>query len=417
MKVDNIGLGLKAASKIIALQEGGAGLSHMRFIQDSATGLLPKAIFARSKADLVENSFLELAESALVYYGPGIIGEGIFRKIYSKNLPDNLKQKVATPAVELLKNKTLENKKILPIKAAIALSSLAIPAVEYSLNYIKNLLTLKMFNQGDFDDIAKLDKNKKINTEKNEKVEKSAKKHIIGAACVFAACLATSVLLYKKGENSKTLQNFSELILAPGEKIFKNNPKMKDFTNKYLSVDFANNNNKLTMSKGQLTSCVTIGALGYFGAAKDRGKQNFLEVLFRMPVVGFYIICGNELLEKGFKKMLLKAGKCKETIGKNLEVPDLKDLKLLAEKLQKEKGGNYDEIYKKLLKQKTLISGVPLLFGIGVMGFFVAAVSRFFTQYRYDKDKKNNVAENRNFNSFVNEKTPNVFKEFVYKKS
>ena len=75
----NIGLGLKAASSIIKVQEGGAGLSNIRFIQDSATGLLPKAVFARSKADLAENSFLELSESVLVYYFPAILGEGIFR--------------------------------------------------------------------------------------------------------------------------------------------------------------------------------------------------------------------------------------------------------------------------------------------------------------------------------------------------
>lgn len=205
MKVENIGLGLNLAKKFISLQEGGAGLSHMRFIQDSATGLLPKAIFARSKADLVENSFLELAESALVYYGPGLIGEGIFRKIYSKNLPANLKNKIATPAVDLLKNKSTDNKKILPIKAAIALSSLSIPLVEYSLNYIKNLLTLKMFKQGDFNDIAKLDKNKAVNTNKNADVEKSAKRHIIASSAIFAACLGASALLYKKGENSKAL--------------------------------------------------------------------------------------------------------------------------------------------------------------------------------------------------------------------
>jgi len=104
MKVDNIGLGLKVASKIVGLQEGGAGLSHIKFIQDSATGLVPKALFSRSKADLVENSFLELSESALVYYGPGIVGEG-FRKLYSKGLSPELKNKISTPAVELLKKK------------------------------------------------------------------------------------------------------------------------------------------------------------------------------------------------------------------------------------------------------------------------------------------------------------------------
>ena len=48
------------------------------------------------------------------------------------------------------------------------------------------------------------------------------------------------------------------------------------------------------MSHGQLTSCVLLGGLGYFGAAKDRGKQNLLEVASTFPLVGSYIICGNE---------------------------------------------------------------------------------------------------------------------------
>ena len=136
----NIGTCLKAASKIVAVQEGGAGLSNIRFIQDTATGLAPKAVFARSKADLVENSFLELSESMLVYYCPAILGEGIFRKLYSKKLPQNLKKQISTPAKDLLTlNKATDNKKLLPVKAALALSALAIPLVEYSLNYIKIL--------------------------------------------------------------------------------------------------------------------------------------------------------------------------------------------------------------------------------------------------------------------------------------
>lgn len=397
MKVNNINIGLKAASRFISLQEGGAGLSHVRFIQDTATGLVPKAIFSRSKADLIETSFLELSESALVYYGPGILGEGILRKIYGAKLPEELKKKLSTPATELLKNPSPENKKLLPVKAAISLSGLLIPLTEFSLNYIKNLMTLKMFKQGDFNDIAKLDKKKKINTAKNKEVETSAKRHIATAGFAFGGCLATSLLLLKKGENSKVLQNLSELILAPGNKL--KNQKMKDFANKYFSSDFADNAGKLTMSKGQLTSCVLIGAAGYLGAAKDRGKQNFLEVLFRYPLVGFYTICGSEILEKGFKKLLVKSEKCKEIIGQDLQVPQLKDLPEFATKLQKERGGKYDEIYKKLLKQKTLISGVPLLFGIGVMGFFVAGVSKFFTQYRYNQEHaKENSVTPANFN-------------------
>ena len=67
-----IGLGLRAASKICSIQEGGAGLSNIRFIQDNATGLVPKAVCARSKAELAENSFLEFSESVLVYYCPAL---------------------------------------------------------------------------------------------------------------------------------------------------------------------------------------------------------------------------------------------------------------------------------------------------------------------------------------------------------
>lgn len=382
----NIGTGLKVASKIIGIQEGGAGLSNIRFIQDSATGLVPKAVFARSKADLGENTFLELSESVLVYYFPTILGEGIFRKLYSKKLPADLKKQIATPAVDLLKaNNPSVNKKLLPVKAALALSAFAIPLVEYTLNYFKNLMTLKVFKQSDFENIANLNKNKSENTEQAKKVENSAKKHIKLAAGIYSACLALSALLVKKGENSKSLQNISEIILAPGTKFFKHNKKKADFFNKYFSLDFADNNGKLALSRGQLTSCVLVGGAGYFGASKDRGKQNFLETLFRYPLVGFYIICGNELLEKGFRKFLYKNGKCKELINDKLEVPNLKDLRSIAEK----HGGDVDAMYKKLLKQKVLIAGLPLLFGIGVMGFFIAGTSNLFTKFRYNRDVKN----------------------------
>lgn len=382
----NIGTGLKVASKIIGIQEGGAGLSNIRFIQDSATGLVPKAVFARSKADLGENTFLELSESVLVYYFPTILGEGIFRKLYSKKLPADLKKQIATPAVDLLKvNNPSVNKKLLPVKAALALSAFAIPLVEYTLNYFKNLMTLKVFKQSDFENIANLNKKKSENTEQAKKVENSAKKHIKLAAGIYSVCLALSALLIKKGENSKSLQNISEIILAPGTKFFKDNKKKADFFNKYFSLDFADNNGKLALSRGQLTSCVLVGGAGYFGASKDRGKQNFLETLFRYPLVGFYIICGNELLEKGFRKFLYKNGKCKELINDKLEVPNLKDLRSIAEK----HGGDVDAMYKKLLKQKVLIAGLPLLFGIGVMGFFIAGTSNLFTKFRYNRDVKN----------------------------
>ena len=212
----NIGIGLKAASKIISVQEGGAGLSNIRFIQDSATGLVPKAVFARSKADLGENTFLELSESILVYYFPALLGEGIFKKLYSQKLPAELKKQISTPASCLLKSGNPASKKLMPVKAALALSAFAIPLVEYTLNYFKNLMTLKVFKQADFENIANLNKNKSENKEHAEKVEKSAKKHIKLAGGIYAGCLALSALLLRRGKNSKFLQKLSVRIITSG---------------------------------------------------------------------------------------------------------------------------------------------------------------------------------------------------------
>lgn len=380
---------LKTAAKFINHNEQPSGLSTSRFIQDTGTCLVPKAVFARSKADLAENAFLELAESGLVYFVPALIGEKIARKAFSKNLNAQAKNMVAISASALMEQKNSLSKQVLPVKAAIALSALLIPLTEFTLNYFKNLMTLKVFKKGDFNNIANLTKEKEDKSVQT-RVEKSAIKNIKRAAAVFLGSLGLGVLIAKKGANSKTLQHISETILAPGSKFFSKNEKAKNFFNKYFSLDFASENGKLVLSKGQLTSCVVVGGAGYFGASKDRGKQNFLETLFRFPVVGFYIITGSELFEKGFKKLLKKSGKCKETlIGKNLETPAFDKLEAIAKELAKKNKTSVESEFKKLAKQKVLISGVPFLFSIGFMGFFVAGVSNAFTRYRYNKEKKN----------------------------
>ena len=378
---------LRAAAKFVNHNEQASGLSTSRFIQDTGTCLVPKATFARSKADLAENTFLELLESAVVYFLPAIIGENLSRKIFSKNLDINAKQLVAVSAEKLMSQKNALNKNVLPVKAAIALSALFMPLAVFTLNYFKNLMTLNVFKSGDFENIANLE-NKREDKSLQNRVRKSAHKNILKAALTFITSLGLGVLISKKGANSKMLQNVSEAILAPGSKFFGKNKKAKEFFNKYFSLDFASQDGKLVLSKGQLTSCVLIGGAGYFGASKDRGKQNFLETLFRYPVVGFYVITGSELFEKGFKKLLKKAGKCKETINKDLEVPGFDKLEKLAKDLADKNKTSVEAEFKKLARQKVLISGVPFLFSIGIMGFFVAGISNLFTRYRYNKDKK-----------------------------
>jgi hypothetical protein len=378
---------IRPAAKFVRHQEQAAGLSTSRFVQDLTTCLIPKAVFARSKADLAENSFLEMSEETLIYFVPALLGEKVARKLFSKNLPEKLKKDVATTGVDLIKEGGAKNKEVLPVKAAIALAAMAIPLTEFSLNYIKNLMTLKVFKKSDFKNIASLEKNTEDKSHQ-EKVEKSAKKHIGLAASIYAGCLGGAALLATKGKNSKLLQKASEFILAPGSAMFKKNNKAKNFFNKYFSMDFNNQNGKLVLSKGQLTNCVLIGGLGYFGASSDRGKENLKETATRFPLVALYVITGSELVEKGFKKLLQKMGKCKDLIGKDLKVPKFDELEGMARKKAQEKGTTFDKEYTSLAKQKVLISGLPYVFSIGVMGFFVAGMTNYFTRKRYENAKK-----------------------------
>lgn len=417
----------RLVARYINMHESDKSLSTIRFAQDTMVNWVPKIPFARGFADFCDMSFLELTENCIVYIGPKLLGEGVFRKLYSKNLSAEAKKFVSTPAIELLKEQNLPAQKfagikkavaktlltlrifkkadynkfakeknphvkeLMPIKAAIAVAALAIPLCEYSLNYVKNLFTLKIFKQADFNNIANLNKNKTENSAHQEKVRKSAKRHLMFAGGLFAGCLAFATLLATKGRNSKFLTSVSEFILAPGNKIFKNNARRAAGFNKYFSIDFADNNGKLSLSRGQIASCVIIGGVGYFGAAKDRGKQNFLEVLYRFPLVGFYVITGSEMFEKAFKSYLRKKEGYKDLINENLEVPKLAQLGELAKKLAKRNKTSVEEEFNKLFKQKSTIIMVPLLFSMIGMGAFVAAMSRYFTQYRYNHDKSRQI--------------------------
>lgn len=413
--IDSLSKKDKLVARFINLQESEADLAVQRIGQELTTNLLPKALLARGVVDLCDNAFREIFENIIVYLGPKFVGENIFRKIYSKKLNAGLDSKITTKAADLLKEKTTsENKKLMSVKAALAVSALAIPLAEYSLSYVKNLFTLHMFKQADFNNIANLNKNKKEDIQHQKNVNDSAKRHIKLAGGLFAGCLAVSAMLLTRGKNSKFLQDFSEFILAPGSKLFKNNKKLEENINRYFGLDFASKNvvdkagkvvkdslgnpkTKLAISNGQVTACVLAGFFGYTGAAKDRGKQDYKEVLYRFPIVGFYAISGNELFKEGLKRFLKKTNKCKELFEletKNGKMPKLKDIDVFARELALKNGTDAKVEFKKLFKQKSALIGIPTIFGFTVMGLFVAGMSRYFTQYRYNKDAKNAVKNN-----------------------
>ena len=394
----------KAADLFIKSQEN---LSSTRFIQDTATNWAPKAIFARSKADFAEMSFLEFTESAIFYFASPILGEKLFRNIFTKFSPDSIKNTVSTQIPktvnEIVQNKAITEsvkKRAISTKAGIVLACAAIPAAEYALSFAKNLFTLKSFKQSNFNNIANLDKNhkEKEDIKHQQKVENSAKKHLKRFAIISAAGAIAGTALALLGDKSNVLQKVSKTVLNPGEalsngfeKIGLKNGKVNDAI-KNFSLDFSNDNGKLALSKGQLALTAVSGLFGYSKAAEDRGKLDKAEVWTRVPLVVFYTIFGSELFEKGFYKILKNKNKFTDVIKKGADgkiiTPLRKELPLLAEKIAKEKGTDTVKELSRLTKEKAFIQGVPYAFSLLFMGLTLSAITRLWTQYRYNRQKK-----------------------------
>lgn len=400
----------KAADLFIKSQEN---LSSTRFIQDTATNWAPKAIFTRSKADFAEMSFLEFIESAIFYFAPPIFGEklfrsGVFNKIQPKNLRNIINEQIPKSVEEISKNTNLSaeiKNRAISSKAGILLACACIPAAEYALSFAKNLFTLKKFKKSNFNNIANLDKthNEKEDIEQQKKVEKNAKYQLKKLGIISAVGIAAGAALAAFGHKSNILQKVSKTILNPGENIKKildktgvKSEKIKNSIGKF-SLDFANENGKLALSKGQLALTAIVGLFGYSKAAEDRGKLDKKEVWTRVPLVVFYTIFGSELFEKGFHKILEKKNLFKDVISKNADgkiiTPLRKDLPALAEKLAKEKGTGKIAELSRLTKEKAFIQGVPYAFSLLFMGLTLSAITRLWTQYRYNQQKKNGAHE------------------------
>lgn len=424
---EQLSLGYKAAKWFVSTHESSGGLSHIRFIQDTTTNWFPKTFLSRSKADFVESTFLEYSESALFYYAPGLLGEKVLRPLFSKLLPNkNLKNLIATPAEELIKKKSSDASKVLPIKAGIVLGCAAIPLSEYALSFAKNLLTLKLFKKADFSNIVALNKEQKEDPTIKERVQTNADKHIKKSAVFAGASLAAGVALAAFGPKSKALQKLSGVILQPGAKLYNLLEKtgiksngLKEGLNKYLSLDFANSNGKLCLSHGQLTVSVLSGLYGYLSAAKDRGKLDFLETASRVPLVAVYTIFGSSALEHYFKKFLhkYKNKDYKNLIVENkktkeLEVPSLQKIKEMAKATAQASNGKTTEAkeFKKLLKGKAIIAGGPYLFSLIAMGFILSALNRYWTAKRY----KNGIGRTQEAKQTtpLNTQKNNLFKNF-----
>lgn len=421
-------IAVKCANGFVKSQEN---LKITRFIQDVTTNWLPKVVFARSLPDFAEMSFLEYTESALFYFAPAFFGK-IFKKTFSKFHPEELKnvidKNIPKSAHEILSDKSLKKseagKRTLSTKAAIILACTIIPAGEYALSFAKNLFTLKLFKKSDFNNIANLNKEQKEDKDQQERVRNSAYKHIKNAGLLSVGGLGASLALLKYGHKSEPLQKASKLILQPGayiskglDKVGLHSDKTENFLKKYITPDFDGKDGKLTLSKGQLLVSTLSGFFGYSSAGKDRGKLDQLEVWTRVPLVVFYTVFGSSIFDHAFKKILINKNKFPELIkkaeNKIAAVPTRAEIKKLAIKFAKQNGTDKHAEFSKLIKQKAFIVGVPYAFSLLFMGFLLAGITRFWTQYRYNHGIKQSPP-NTMFTGFADAKRLEAFDAFKY---
>lgn len=394
----------KALDKFLKSQEN---LSSTRFIQGTLTNWFPKAVLSRSFIDFSEFTFLETLESGIFYFAAPFFGEHLFRNGLFKSVqPEKAKKDVvknlATGLNEIKNSKLDKNLKnrLVTTKAGIVLACITVPAMEYALGFAKNLFTLKVFKVSDFNKVANLEKDKSQDAAQAERVEKHSKSVLLKTGLLALGGIGAGLALAAAGHNSKAARGFSEALLEPGEQISKllhkaglKSEKTDNFLKDYLKLDFDNSNGKFALSKGQLAvTCIT-GLFGYASAAKDRGKLDYYEVLTRVPLVVLYTIFGSSILDAGFKKILADKGKYPELIKRNEKgvienVPTRKELPEIAKRLATKNGTSYTEELSKLIKQKSVITGVPYLFSLVAMGFILSGVSRLWTQYRFNHQEK-----------------------------
>jgi hypothetical protein len=418
--------GTRALDKFLKSQEN---LSHTRFIQGTLTNWFPKAVLSRSIIDFSEFTFLEFIESGIFYFAAPFFGEhlfrnGLFKKIQPKKLQNTISNNLSKSIKEIKKSnldKELKTK-LINTKAGVLLACVTVPAMEYALGFAKNLFTLKVFKVSNFNNVANLNKNKTQDKNQSERVEKHSKQVLLKSGIVSAASIGTGLALAAAGHKSPSARKFAQILLEPGEhisnllhKIGLKSKSTDNFLKEYLKLDFNNNNGKLALSKGQLAAICTTGLFGYSSASKDRGKLDFYETWTRVPLVVLYTIFGSSILDAGFKKLLAKKGKFPELIKQDENgtigaIPKRKDLPEIAERLAKENKTTVNEELSKLIKQKSVITGVPYLFSLITMGFVLSGVSRLWTKYRYNHQQKPETKEQTSQKDFI--QTSPTFKGF-----
>jgi len=110
-----------------------------------------------------------------------------------------------------------------------------------------------------------------------------------------------------------------------------------------------------------------------------------------------YTAFGGALFDNAFNKLFIKKNKFSDLIKKDkdgsIKIPKSTELQEIAEKLAKTKKTDVKIEFNRLLKEKAIITAIPYVFSLIFMGFLLAGITRFWTQYRFNHGKSDTLKE------------------------
>ncbi len=330
----------------------------------------------------MEITFLEIAESLLVYFGISALAQKLFLPHIAKFA--GVDKSLLTQNLKDLEKKALAPKKLARIgraKAALILAPLGFAAIggECAIAFAKNLLTLKLFKKRDYSDIVALSKNKADEAADKKETRRNLKGIAISVGTGLLVA-AGGLLMAKRASKAKTMGKFNKWVLNKMDyKFDPENPK------RLFGMGF-----------GQLAAYMAIFVGGYMASVRDSLERK--EVLTRIAVVLPNLLFGAELIKKGMinkfgRKVegLLKKEKGKFVLKKSEEIYKFakqEAAKTIGKHPGKKQVDLAEEIAKPMLRKKNLIYYIPYAIDVFIVGLGTALVNRFWTKVRFKQEQK-----------------------------
>ena len=342
--------------KLVTLSEGNQGLAHTKAFQDTMISWLPKMLVARSAAERNEANFMELIESGVLYYGLSGAAQHLLQPVFHALSPHKFsKGLISTPLATLIEKHPKQLAQVLPVKAAIILSTLGASAVlgENAMMYVKNLMTEKLYRKSKFSDIVNLSQGPVLAQNEQSDVARKAKQRILLCLGIAGATLGASAVLSRFGAARPQL-------LGP----------LKKFLGHF---DFTYEKGQFALSRPLLYCFMASTFIGYLDSARDTLER--IEAGTRVGLIIAFLAKGSEVIQKGLAA----------TFGKRFPQlfsadHKLKELEVLAaEALQAAKGNPKAAMknFMPLLKAKNALFAIPLGISILLPGFGLGLLSRF----------------------------------------